>query len=501
MAMSMAVDLGQGMPQMPTPKNNVQMSKDSGSDFQKIMGEARSKQGMESKMDFADRKNTGMEKKPVDASNKGQEDQAASAKNTNTVEKNAESKPIENKEPEERLEEPAQEETVPEEELEKAGEEVYAALFAMLSEYGIEEPQLQEAMEEMNVAPQDLLNQNVMAGVIGELLPKMESLPQDANPMGMAEEILQALPAETIPQGMSFAGQQDLFGQEFQSMDEQPAFSEMPFFQEEAEGSDVSFEERPFQQAFSEGEEAEGLPAENREVFSEDPFNSREPQERPVENQVEQSVSERQSVPEGQSVESQRVSRQDGEAHHMAGLAERAPEPIMEAPEIVPDNMAQSTDIQEIVDQVNGYIRTQIRPGVSEVEMQLHPASLGTINIQLQAREGGITAQFTAQNESVRAALEGQVAQLKEQLESAGVKIEAVEVTVESHAFEQNLQQGRDQNQQYQEGEPARRRGIRRLTPLQLESLFADGEEELSDEDRLNAEMMRQNGGTLDYLA
>ena len=185
----------------------------------------------------------------------------------------------------------------------------------------------------------------------------------------------------------------------------------------------------------------------------------------------------------------------------MAGLAERAPEPIMEAPEIVPDNMAQSTDIQEIVDQVNGYIRTQIRPGVSEVEMQLHPASLGTINIQLQAREGGITAQFTAQNESVRAALEGQVAQLKEQLESAGVKIEAVEVTVESHAFEQNLQQGRDQNQQYQEGEPARRRGIRRLTPLQLESLFADGEEELSDEDRLNAEMMRQNGGTLDYLA
>lgn len=74
------------------------------------------------------------------------------------------------------------------------------------------------------------------------------------------------------------------------------------------------------------------------------------------------------------------------------------------------------------------------------------------MHVAVTAKEGIVTAQLTAQNEQVKAALENQLTALKEQFNNQGIKVEAVEITVQSHGFEseQNLE-GNNSNQAQQE--------------------------------------------------
>ena len=149
---------------------------------------------------------------------------------------------------------------------------------------------------------------------------------------------------------------------------------------------------------------------------------------------------------------------------------------------------------ESVMNQIQDAIRVIQTQDMTEMELQLHPASLGNLRIQIAAKEGVVTAVFTTENEAVRAALESQLVTLKENFEQQGVKVEAVEVTVASHAFEQNLN-----GDESQAGEqmPEKKRGSRRIS---LNDLTADNlEEELSDEDRIVAEMMKENGNTVDY--
>ena len=85
---------------------------------------------------------------------------------------------------------------------------------------------------------------------------------------------------------------------------------------------------------------------------------------------------------------------------------------------------------------------------------------------------------------------------LKQSFEEQGIKVEAVEVTVASHAFERNLS-GEGNGNTNDETAPDKKKGARRITLSDLTDEIL--EEELSDEDRLVAEMMKQNGNTVDY--
>ena len=157
-----------------------------------------------------------------------------------------------------------------------------------------------------------------------------------------------------------------------------------------------------------------------------------------------------------------------------------------------------SEQTQDIMNQILDYMKLQLRPGMDQLEMQLHPASLGTVHIQIVSRGGEITAQFHVQNETVKAALESQISTLQENLREQGVKVEAVSVTVESHGFESNLWQGQERNDSAsaKEGKKAPRR-------INLNELDVDGmsEEQASEEDLLAARMMEANGNTVDYTA
>lgn len=151
-------------------------------------------------------------------------------------------------------------------------------------------------------------------------------------------------------------------------------------------------------------------------------------------------------------------------------------------------------DTRQIMDQILDYMKVSVKPEVTSLEMQLHPESLGTLHIQITNREGAMTAQFIAQSESVRAALESQVMELKENLEQQGIKVEAVEVTIAQYSLDRNPDGSETASHQQQQG----RKGGRNLN---LGELNLEEEEDLTEEERLTAEMMQSEGNTVNYTA
>ena len=152
---------------------------------------------------------------------------------------------------------------------------------------------------------------------------------------------------------------------------------------------------------------------------------------------------------------------------------------------------------QEILRQITDYIRVHVNPETTEMELQLHPASLGNIKVQLASTEGVLTAIFTTENEAVKAALEAQLVQLKENFTQQGLKVESVEVNVSAQGFERSLDQQEQQGQSQFEQAGGRNRSRRiRLNGMEdVEDIFT---EDMAEDDRIVADMMIRNGNSVD---
>jgi len=157
--------------------------------------------------------------------------------------------------------------------------------------------------------------------------------------------------------------------------------------------------------------------------------------------------------------------------------------------------------VQDIMNQVRDQIRISVNQETTTMEMQLNPESLGKVGLHIESKAGNVTAQFIAQDEGVRAALETQVAELKSSLEQQGIKIESVEVTLASREFESNFLNDEGQGN----GDAPDREEEERTARLRRINLGAAGaeipEEEMTEEEALNLRMMRENGGTVDFSA
>ena len=172
--------------------------------------------------------------------------------------------------------------------------------------------------------------------------------------------------------------------------------------------------------------------------------------------------------------------------------------PILEplAPETVQQAAPEPfVSTQDIMNQIMEYMKIDVKEGVQELEMQLHPASLGSVNVRIAAVDGFITAQFHAQNEVVRAAIESQLIILKDQFEEQGIKVDAVEVTVGNYQTRQSFSEQEENAQESKEKGKKQRR-------INLSAL--DGEElpeDMDDSERIAVEMMERSGNTVDFTA
>lgn len=155
-------------------------------------------------------------------------------------------------------------------------------------------------------------------------------------------------------------------------------------------------------------------------------------------------------------------------------------------------------DSGEIVSQITESIKVNISQDTTSLEMALHPASLGTVNIQITSANGVITAQVLVENEAVKAALESQLIALQDSFEAAGHKVEAVEVSVANYDLNKGMDQEQNRNNGNKDHEDAFKvMGSRRR--INLNAMEETDEEEMSEEEAIARDMMERNGNTVDY--
>lgn len=152
--------------------------------------------------------------------------------------------------------------------------------------------------------------------------------------------------------------------------------------------------------------------------------------------------------------------------------------------------MLQALDITR---QVSEQMRSSLSEGVTRLEMQLNPESLGKVLLTVSAKEGVMTATFRVQTEDARQALESQMFTLRENLEAKNIKVEAVDVQISNFDFADN---GEAEHRWKEEME---KKGKKNFD-------FSVAEEDAPEETVSSAEevrrsVMRDRGGSIDFTA
>ncbi len=155
----------------------------------------------------------------------------------------------------------------------------------------------------------------------------------------------------------------------------------------------------------------------------------------------------------------------------------------------------EQTSFEGIVRQIVQQVKVQVKPDTVSMELQLNPENLGKVNLHVSSKEGAVTAQLFVQNETVKQAIEGQIMVLREAMQQQGIKVEAVEVTVETGDFSRNLEQHEEDSK-----ENAREQA-RKVSRKNINLLNGLEEVDLEEEEILRTHIMRQSGNSLDMNA
>ena len=154
-------------------------------------------------------------------------------------------------------------------------------------------------------------------------------------------------------------------------------------------------------------------------------------------------------------------------------------------------------DVNNIIRQIVEYSKVTLSNQATTMEMQLNPENLGKIYLEITSKDGVVSAHITAQNDFVKEALESQIVELRQNMNQAGVKVDAVEVTVGSHEFEKNLEQNAKQEERQAEEQEKAAKQTRRINVNELDELSGL----MTEEENLVAQMMADQGNSIDYTA
>lgn len=161
------------------------------------------------------------------------------------------------------------------------------------------------------------------------------------------------------------------------------------------------------------------------------------------------------------------------------------------------NGFASQLDVANIIKQIVEYSRVTIDNSATTMEMQLNPENLGKLYLEITAKDGVVSAHITAQNEAVKEVLESQIVELRQNMNQAGIKVEAVEVAVGSHEFEKNLEQNAKQEEKQAEEQEKAAKQTRRINLNDLDELSGI----MSEEESLVAQMMADQGNSVDFTA
>lgn len=151
-----------------------------------------------------------------------------------------------------------------------------------------------------------------------------------------------------------------------------------------------------------------------------------------------------------------------------------------------------TTDIiRQIVDSMSISNTTE----ESAINLQLTPESLGRMYINVSQKNSEISARIAVSNEAVKEALQTQMVNLKEALNNSGIRVNEVEITVASHEFERNLEQGAANDSRQQESTNSYNGSNSSDSGIDSDMMQERAEE------RLVTQIMRDNGNSVDFTA
>lgn len=106
-------------------------------------------------------------------------------------------------------------------------------------------------------------------------------------------------------------------------------------------------------------------------------------------------------------------------------------------------------DQVETIDKIVKSMTMAVRRGESEMRIMLQPPRLGSVRVELVVRNGALTASFETQTQAARHVISGNLAHLKAALESQGIEVEGLNVSVEREAGQSTFTNGRESSERF----------------------------------------------------
>lgn len=375
-------------------------------------------------------------------------------------------------------------------------------------ELGVSEEQIEEAMKVLGLSFSDLLNPNQLATLVAELtgakdmgallcseefmniLHAVGELGEELlSELGISTEQLSQMIAEMENVTETNANDQLLQGE---NVAQSEVIQEASGASKVAEMADDTMAEMT---ATGSAEETDGELVVNEKVTADEQEDDAEVLAASDGEKVVQTTENKNETTFGQqqSENSGTQSRND-----MTGIVDQSltEQVYAQAQENISGENSQ-VDISNIIKQIVEFSRVTLSNTATTMEMQLNPENLGKIYLELTSKDGVVSAHITAQNEAAKEALESQLVEFKLNLNQAGVKVDAVEVTVGSHEFEKNLEQNASQQERQAEEQEKATKQTRHINLNDLDELSGI----MTEEESLVAQMMAEQGNSVDFTA
>lgn len=376
-------------------------------------------------------------------------------------------------------------------------------------ELQVTDEQITEAMETLGLTVADLMNPQQLAALAAELtgtedmsaLLCNEAFMNVMQSVGtLTEDLLQELgvTAEELTQLLEDAGQADMNADLMQTVQTADAADARRVYADTADGiRDTA--EQPQTAAVA---ETETRTEEAKDITPEETDAQAKTANAGAEEETAADAAAGSDKEQAQTGSNSNSGQQNSASQAHAGVDVHTGPTLTETVAMQGANSAgeyaAQVDIADVVRQIVTYTRVNYTANQeTTMEMQLNPEHLGKIYLEITSKDGTVSAHLTAQNEVVKEALESQIADLKQNMNQAGVKVDAVEVTVGGHEFEKNLEQNAKQEEQQAEEREKAANATRHINLNELDGLSGL----MTEEETLVAKMMAEQGNSVDFTA
>ncbi|MBO6127412.1 MAG: flagellar hook-length control protein FliK [Pseudobutyrivibrio sp.] len=378
-------------------------------------------------------------------------------------------------------------------------------------ELNVTEEEIEEAMETLGLTMIDLFNPQNLAELVATLTGQEDSIS-----LVMSEEFKNILDSVTVitdqlfkETGMNFSDVKDfVISLDINAEVQVDLPEEQPAEVEPIVKADIPKEQVPVVEMVDESEQSSQV---KPLVSNENNDTTVEENPKEVESNVEIKLDNKEGFDSQQQKEFsskdftqqktvQDIPKEDAPVIRAEGFAfaeNRTQVQFIPEEQIVYLPSGETVTAEKIVSQLVEQARILNNAETTTMEMTLNPEGLGRIYMEVTQKGDEITARIFTENDAVKQALEAQMANMKVEMNQSSTKVTSIEVSVGTHEFERNLEEdakGEERREEQSNNSQGRSSKINLNNMDELSGL-------MSEEDILIAQMMKDNGNTLDFQA